>query len=111
MRRGEVYWIDFTNAQGGEIRKRRPGVIISNDLPNQYLNRVQVMPFTSVVKKIFPSEVPIQLMGKSSKAKADQIMTVAKERLSKEVLQILTSEEMRLIDHALKIQLGLIDDI
>ena len=31
MRRGEVYWVDFDPARGGEIQKRRPAVLVSND--------------------------------------------------------------------------------
>ena len=47
MRRGEVWWVDFDPARGGEIKKRRPAVIVSNDIANRFLNRVQVVPFTS----------------------------------------------------------------
>jgi len=31
MQRGEVWWVNFEHSVGGEIRKKRPGVIISND--------------------------------------------------------------------------------
>ncbi len=31
MQRGEVWWVNFDVSVGGEIRKQRPAVILSND--------------------------------------------------------------------------------
>ena len=81
MKRGEVWWINFEPSAGGEIRKRRPAIIISNDAANHYLNRVQVVPITSNIDKLYPSEAYIIFRGKKSKAMADQITTVSKKRL------------------------------
>lgn len=44
MKRGEVWWVNFNPSIGGEITKRRPAVIVSNDIANRYLNRIQVVP-------------------------------------------------------------------
>ncbi|WP_374686312.1 type II toxin-antitoxin system PemK/MazF family toxin, partial [Promineifilum sp.] len=56
MRRGEVWWVSFDPSLGGEIKKRRPAVIVSNDDSNTYLNRLQVVPLTSSVDRVYPSE-------------------------------------------------------
>ena len=81
MTRGEVWWINFEPSLGGEIRKQRPAVIVSNDAANHYLNRVQVVPITSHVDRLYPSEAYVFFRGKKSKAMADQITTVSKKRL------------------------------
>ena len=106
MKRGEVWWVNFDPAVGGEIRKQRPAVIVSNDAANKYLNRVQVVPLTSQIGQIYPSEAPITLNGKPGKAMADQLTTVSKERLLNHA-GALTQNEMRLIENAIKVQLNL----
>ncbi|CUS04374.2 mRNA interferase [Candidatus Promineifilum breve] len=108
MRRGEVWWVNFDPSVGGEIRKRRPAVIVSNDAANAYLNRLQVIPLTSNVERVYPSEALVTLNGRPGKAMADQLTTVSKQRLG-EKLGELTADEMKRIDHAVRVQLGLID--
>jgi mRNA interferase MazF len=106
MKRGEVWWVDFDPSLGSEIKKLRPAVIVSNNSSNRYLNRVQVVPLTSTTGKCYPSEALVVLNGSESKAMADQIATVDKLRFTKKAGE-LSSKEMKLIEHAIKIQLGL----
>jgi len=80
MKRGEVWWVNFDPSIGGEIRKKRPAVIISNDAANKFLNRIQVVPLTSKTDRIYPSEALVSFEGKESKAMADQMATVRKMR-------------------------------
>jgi mRNA interferase MazF len=106
MIRGEVWWINFEPAVGGEIRKKRPAVIVSNDSSNKHLNRVQVVPLTSKMGYLYPSEALVTLKGKPNKALADQLTTVSKLRLINRIAK-LPDPEIRKIEHAIKVQLGL----
>ena len=106
MRRGEVWWVEFDPALGSEIKKTRPAVIVSNDVSNRHMARVQVVPLTSNTGRLYPSEAVVVLGEKESKGMADQIMTVDKQRL-KGVLGKLGREDMKAIEKVIKIQLGM----
>ena len=106
MKRGEVWWINFEPSVGGEIRKRRPAIIISNDAANHYLNRVQVVPVTSNIDKLYPSEAYVTFRGKKSKAMADQITTVSKKRLINSEGSV-SITEMESVSKAITTQLDL----
>lgn len=99
-------WVNFEPSIGGEIRKQRPDVIVSNDAANQYLNRVQVIPLTSNVDKLYPSETYVTFRGKKAKAMADQLTTVSKKRLINSE-GTLSNAEMEGIAKAINTQLNL----
>jgi mRNA interferase MazF len=90
MRRGDVVWVDLDPARGSEASKRRPAVVVSNDGANRMaesLGRgvVTLVPITSQTAKIYPFQVllPASSCGlpKASKAQAEQIRSVAVQRI------------------------------
>ena len=106
MKRGEVWWVNFNPSVGGEIKKKRPALIISNNASNKFLNRVQVIPLTSKRGRLYPSEALVAFNGKESKAMADQLTTVSKLRLINSA-GVVSEEDMRNVEEAVKVQLGI----
>ncbi len=107
MQRSEVWWVNFDPSIGGEIKKRRPAVIISNNASNKFLNRVQVVPLSSKTERLYPSEAAVIFEEKESKAMADQLATVSKARLFRRA-GVLSLEDMRKVEEAVKIQLAIL---
>ena len=106
MKRGEVWWIDFDPSIGDEIQKMRPAVIVSNDAANAHLNRIQVVPLTSNIERVFPRETLVRIGNQTRKALATQIMTAAKERLGRR-LGVLRPVDLRAVETAILVQLGI----
>ncbi len=108
MNRGDVWWVNFDPSVGGEIQKKRPAVIVSNDRANKYLNRVQVVPLTSKIEKLFPGETYVEFGGKRGKALTSQISTVSKLRMLNRAGN-LSKGDLEEIERCLLLQLGIRD--
>ena len=105
-RRGDVWWVAFAGSVGGEIRKTRPAVVVSNDVANRLLNRLQVIPLTSNVDRLYPGEAVVTLNGERRKAMANQLTTVSTLRL-RDMIASLSREDVTAIDKAIRLQLAL----
>lgn len=115
MRRGEIVTVGLDPARGSEARKTRPAVVVSNDAANATATRlgrgvVTVVPVTSNTARIYPFQVllPARQTGlpHDSKAQAEQVRSVAVERIGKRVGQ-LSAALITELDQALRVHLSL----
>ena len=101
MKRGSIWWVEFDPSVGTEINKTRPAVIVSNDIANQHLARVVVVPLTSNVSRVYPGEALVTVEGKKNKAMTDQIMSADKSRLKKKIAE-LSDVDVVALENAMK---------
>lgn len=115
MQRGEIRLVDLDPARGSEANKVRPAVVVSNDGANataQRLGRgvITVVPVTSNVSRVYPFQVllPSAATGleRDSKAQAEQIRSVAVERIGARI-GVVRGEELAALDDAIRLHLGL----
>ena len=115
MLRGEIRLVDLEPVRGSEANKRRPAVIVSNDGANATaarLNRgvIAVVPVSSKVTRVYPFQVMLPApecgLPRDSKAQAEQVRSVAMERVGGRLGQLPTSL-MNDLDDALRLHLDL----
>jgi len=116
LRRGDMFWVNLDPTRGGEINKRRPAVIVSNDGVNTAVQRhgrgvVTVVPVTSNTERIFPFQALIDAadhpgLRTDSKAQAEQVRTVDVARIGSRITA-LNPETMKRLDAALRLHLAL----
>lgn len=107
--RGEIYWYrNESGAEGSEQGNNRPCIVVSNDKANTYGPTVTIVPLTTAEKKPLPTHVQIDSALEPSIAVCEQVKTIAKNRLSQYIGECST-EEMKGIDKALRIQLALVE--
>ncbi len=115
MRRGQICLVDLEPVRGAEANKRRPAVIVSNDEANRTATRlgrgvVTVVPVTSNVRRVLPFQVLLAAtdtgLAADSKAHAEQVRSVAVERVGRQVA-VLPPALMTSVDDALRLHLGL----
>jgi mRNA interferase MazF len=115
MRRGEIWRVDLAPARGSETNKQRPAVVVSNDRANATATRlgrgmITVVPVTSNIAKVYPFQILLPAastgLAVDAKAQAEQIRSVATERLLGRLGQV-SAVEMRQLDEALRLHLEL----
>lgn len=115
IRRGDIHWVDLDPSLGSESSKRRPAIVVSNDVANLTASRlgrgvVTVVPITSNVDRIYPFQVALPGSGLGldhrSKAQAEQIRSIDVRRLG-ERIGIVPGSLMERLDEALRLHLGL----
>ncbi|MGQ0714434.1 MAG: type II toxin-antitoxin system PemK/MazF family toxin [Gemmatimonadaceae bacterium] len=85
MRRYEIRWATLDPAQGAEMAKMRPVVIVSLDVLNERLQTVTICPLTTQLHPHWRTRLAVRVGRKPAEIAVDQIRTVAKSRLGQKV--------------------------
>jgi mRNA interferase MazF len=86
-KRFDVYLVGLDPTVGSEIKKTRPCLIISPDEMNRHIATVIVAPLTTQGQS-YPTRVTCHFQGKAGQIVLDQIRTVDKTRLIKQLGRI-----------------------
>ena len=84
LKQYHVYLVNLDPTVGHEIKKTRPCLVISPDEMNRHLQTVMIAPMTTKSHE-YPSRVALRFKGKDAWVVLDQIRTVDRERLVKEL--------------------------
>lgn len=95
-RRYTIYFADLNPTVGGEIRKVRPVVVISQNEMNQFLDTVVVCPLTSTLHPQWRSRLQIRCAGQDAEIAVDQIRTISKQRLRRRLDRLSAEEAIQL---------------
>jgi len=112
IRRGDIFSVNFDPARGSEQSKRRPAIVIQNDIGNQYSPTTIVAAITIGDKARYPTNVAILTpeggLKNNSVILLNQILTIDKSRLGRYWGRV-ALKTMQEVDKALQISLGLVD--
>jgi len=112
MKRGEIYYADLNPDLGREMAKRRPVLIVSNNINNKVSLTLTILPITSNIDRIYPFEIflPATISGlpKDSKAMAQQIRTISKTRIIGKATGAINTQLLNDVNAAIKLHLALV---
>lgn len=97
VKRFDVFLVNLDPTVGSEIQKTRPCVVISPDEVNRHIATVIVAPLTTK-GQAYPTRVACQFQGKEGQIVLDQIRTVDKTRLFRQLGQISPDEQTAVPD-------------
>jgi len=109
-RRGAIYWVDFDSARGSEQAKRRPALVVQNDVGNRFSATTIVAAITSrIPSREYPFHVPLPatVLGRPATVLCEQLLTVDVARLDPAPAGVLGPELLARVDSALARSLGL----
>jgi mRNA interferase MazF len=110
IRRGDVVIVRLDPAEGHEMKKTRPAVVVQNDVGNANSSTTIVAPATGTHRG-YPFEVLVEAdsspFEKDSSVRLDQIRVVSIEKRIQSVVGSLDARTMAQVDDALKLSLGL----
>jgi mRNA interferase MazF len=105
-KRGDIFWVNLDPTVGGETKKTRPALVLSNDVGNEVSDIVIIAPITSKIKQIYPFEVKVEVQKKPGKIMINQCRAIDKSRLLDKI-EAVDHEIMHAVEGAIKIVFAL----
>ncbi len=87
----QIILVNLDPTLGSEIKKTRPCVVISPNEMNKFLNTVVIAPMTTSSKN-YPTRIEVRHDNKIGWIVLDQIRTIDKQRIIKDLGQLTKSE-------------------
>lgn len=91
----QVVIVNLDSTVGSEIKKTRSCIIVSPDEMNKHLRIITIVPVTSQ-SKVYPTRAEINLQGNQNWAIIDQIRTIDKNRIIKQVGRLSEDEILQI---------------
>lgn len=88
MKRYEVRWAALDPAQGAEMAKTRPVVIVSIDALNKPLQTITVCPLSTKLHPTWRTRLGVRVGRRSAEIAVDQIRTISKSRLGRKLVTL-----------------------
>ena len=95
-RRYAIFVADLNPTPGGEIRKVRPVVVVSQNQMNQFPDTIVVCPLTSTLHPRWRSRLQIQCAGKRAEIAVERIRAISKQRLGNRLDRLAAGEAAQL---------------
>jgi mRNA interferase MazF len=96
----DVHLVNLDPAVGSEMKKARPCLVLSPKEMNSVLGTVIIAPMTTTLRG-YPSRIELRFNNKFCEVCLDQIRAVDEERLSKNSLGRIKSDEIEIIKDAI----------
>jgi mRNA interferase MazF len=87
----QIVLVNLDPTLGSEIKKTRPCVVVSPNEMNKYLRTVVIAPMTTSSRN-YPTRIEVKHDNKMGYIVLDQIRTVDKQRIMKELGRLTKSE-------------------
>ena len=109
VKRGCIYWVDFDPVRGSEQGKKRPALVVQNNLGNQTADTTIVAAISSrVPSKQYPMHVRLDgVLQKPGIIMCEQIRTISLDRVESHAIAELSEELMTRVEDALRHSLGM----
>lgn len=106
MTRGEVYWMNIYSSVEHVNDGTRPVVVVSNDACNRFSPTIHVVPLTTKPKKNMPTHVSVIVNNTKNTVLCEHIMLANRTDLKNRIGK-LNDADMKLVDKAISVQLGI----